>query len=32
MNMPLDTQLFDRAAIFAIKAHAGTERRGKAHI
>ncbi len=30
MNMPLDTQLFDRAAIFAIKAHAGTERRGKA--
>ena len=28
-NKPLDTSLFDRAAIFAVKAHAGTERRGK---
>ena len=25
----LDTQLLDRAIIFAVKAHAGTERRGK---
>ncbi len=28
-NKPLDTQLLDRAIIFAVKAHAGTERRGK---
>ena len=28
-NKPLDTELFDRAVIFAVKAHAGTERRGK---
>lgn len=28
-NTPLDTSLFDRAAHFAISAHAGTERRGK---
>lgn len=28
-NAPLDTQLFDKAVIFAVKAHAGTERRGK---
>ncbi len=28
-NKHLDTSLFDRAAIFAVKAHAGTERRGK---
>lgn len=25
----LDTSLFDRAAVFAVKAHSGTERRGK---
>ena len=29
MNNPLDTNLFDRAAQMAIKAHCGTERRGK---
>lgn len=29
MNKPLDTDLFDRAVLFAVKAHAGTERRGK---
>ena len=29
MNKPLDTTLLDRAIIFAVKAHAGTERRGK---
>lgn len=29
MNKPLDTELLDRAIIFAVKAHAGTERRGK---
>ena len=29
-NKPLDTALFDRAARYAIEAHAGTERRGKA--
>ncbi len=29
MNQPLDTRIFDRAAEFAIKAHGGTERRGK---
>lgn len=28
-NKPLDTGLLDRAIIFAVKAHAGTERRGK---
>lgn len=28
-NNPLDTQLLDRAIVFAVKAHAGTERRGK---
>ena len=28
-NHPLDTKLLDRAIVFAVKAHAGTERRGK---
>jgi len=28
-NSPLDTSLLDRAIIFAVRAHAGTERRGK---
>ena len=28
-NRPLDTSLLDKAIIFAVKAHAGTERRGK---
>ena len=28
-NQPLDTSLFDRAVNFAVKAHSGTERRGK---
>ena len=28
-NKPLDTQLLDRAIVFAVRAHAGTERRGK---
>ena len=28
-NSPLNTELLDRAIIFAVKAHAGTERRGK---
>ena len=28
-NNPLDTTLLDRAIIFAVRAHAGTERRGK---
>ena len=28
-NKPLDTDLLDRAIIFAVHAHAGTERRGK---
>ncbi len=28
-NMPLDTELLDRAIVFAVRAHAGTERRGK---
>ena len=28
-NKPLDTTLLDRAIMFAVKAHAGTERRGK---
>lgn len=30
-NKPLDTQLLDRAIIFAVKAHSGTERRGKGY-
>ena len=28
-NKPLDTQLVERAILFAVKAHSGTERRGK---
>lgn len=28
-NKPLDTNLLDRAIMFAVKAHSGTERRGK---
>lgn len=28
-NKPLDTKLLDRAILFAVKAHSGTERRGK---
>ncbi|MBQ2197224.1 MAG: hypothetical protein II406_00575, partial [Bacteroidales bacterium] len=28
-NNHLDTSLFDKAVIFAVKAHQGTERRGK---
>ena len=28
-NNPLDTRLLDKAIIYAVKAHAGTERRGK---
>ena len=28
-NKPLNTELLDRAIIFAVKAHSGTERRGK---
>ena len=28
-NNPLDTSLFDHAVTFAVKAHSGTERRGK---
>jgi len=28
-NKPLDTELLDRAIVFAVHAHAGTERRGK---
>lgn len=28
-NKPLDTELLDRAILFAVKAHTGTERRGK---
>ncbi len=28
-NNPLDTDLLDRAIVFAVRAHAGTERRGK---
>lgn len=28
-NKPLDTNLLDRAIIFAVRAHTGTERRGK---
>ena len=29
VNKPLDTELLDRAIVFAVRAHAGTERRGK---
>ena len=29
VNKPLDTELLDRAIMFAVRAHAGTERRGK---
>lgn len=28
-NKPIDTELLDRAIVFAVRAHAGTERRGK---
>ena len=28
-NKPINTELLDRAILFAVKAHAGTERRGK---
>ncbi len=28
-NAPINTQLLDRAIVFAVRAHAGTERRGK---
>ena len=31
MNNPLDTTFFDKAVKFAIEAHSGTERRGKAY-
>ena len=30
-NKPLNTDLLDRAIVFAVKAHAGTERRGKGY-
>ena len=30
-NKPLDTAVLDRAIIFAVKAHSGTERRGKGY-
>ena len=30
-NRPLNTELLDRAIIFAVRAHAGTERRGKGY-
>ena len=30
-NKPLSTEVLDRAIIFAVKAHAGTERRGKGY-
>ena len=30
-NKPLNTELLDRAIIFAVQAHAGTERRGKGY-
>ena len=30
-NNPLNTELLDRAIIFAVQAHAGTERRGKGY-
>ena len=28
-NKPLNTELLDRAIVFAVRAHTGTERRGK---
>lgn len=31
MNNPLETKLFDEAVRFAVEAHSGTERRGKAY-
>lgn len=31
MNNPLETSVFDKAVIFATKAHSGTERRGKGY-
>lgn len=31
MNNSLETSLFDKAVVFATKAHSGTERRGKAY-
>jgi myo-inositol-1(or 4)-monophosphatase len=30
-NKPLNTELLDRAIVFAVRAHAGTERRGKGY-
>ena len=30
-NQPLNTDLLDRAIVFAVKAHSGTERRGKGY-
>jgi len=30
-NKPLNTELLDRAILFAVRAHAGTERRGKGY-
>lgn len=30
-NHPLNTELLDRAIVFAVRAHAGTERRGKGY-
>ena len=30
-NKPMNTELLDRAIIFAVRAHAGTERRGKGY-
>ena len=30
-NKPLNTELLDRAIVFAVQAHAGTERRGKGY-
>ena len=30
-NRPVDTEVLDRAIIFAVKAHSGTERRGKGY-
>ena len=30
-NNPIDTDILDRAILFAVRAHAGTERRGKGH-
>ena len=31
MNNPLETNFFDKAVIFAVEAHQGTERRGKSY-